>query len=104
MERGGGGGVRFVTMGVKSWFLSCDSNVLLPQGSVEAAAESRRCEAETAKLLAKEAAEIKKNLGEGGGKQRDVSQRHRVACMMASCLLSAHWLRLNAVGVCSRVA
>lgn len=47
---------------------------LLPQGSVEAAAESRRIEAQTAKLLAKEAAEIKKALGDGGGKQRDVSQ------------------------------
>lgn len=53
---------------------------VLPQGSVEAAAESRRCEAETAKLLAKEAAEIKKNLGEGGGKQRDVS--HFPSCHM----------------------
>lgn len=44
------------------------------QGSVEAAAESRRREAQAAERLATEAAEVKKSLSDSGGKQRgDVS-------------------------------
>lgn len=48
-----------------------------PQGSVTQAAESRKREAQVAESLAAEAAEVKKNLSENTGKQRDVSQ---VAC------------------------
>ncbi len=51
------------------------------QGSVEAAAESRRQEAQTAQTLALEAAEVKKGLTENAGKQRDVS---RVSVIRAS--------------------
>eukprot|EP00903_Cladosiphon_okamuranus_P009562 g9104.t1 len=40
------------------------------EGSVEAAAASRRRDAQTAERLATEAAEVKKSFSEGGGKQR----------------------------------
>lgn len=43
------------------------------QGSVDEAAECRKRETQTAERLAAEAAEVKKKLGDNGGKQRDVS-------------------------------
>ncbi|CAN0355072.1 unnamed protein product [Pylaiella littoralis] len=59
-----------------SWASTTQVLLSTLEGSVEAATESRRREVQTARLLAKEAADVKKALGEGGGKQRDDDGYH----------------------------
>lgn len=96
----------------KAWHLvvrtSCSESVQFStpscfssQGSVEAAAKSRKSDALTAQQLALEAAEVKKNLSENGSKQRDVSGGSFFYCHGVSCIPFLHCSSCNTLPACS---